>query len=164
MTLRLIVMRHATAVPATWNDEDHARALTAHGVAESQAVATQLTHHGWQPVHIIHSDALRTTQTAQTLCQNLDPPPPRTATADLYLASPHTLRRVLAAWPTSQSPLLVLAHNPGVSSFATALCDCRLSMPPGAAALLEHVDADDWALALMGESAWRLVSFIRPVP
>jgi len=163
MTLRLIVMRHATAVPATWHDDDHARALTPVGMKEAASVAKQLKGLDWVPQYIVHSDALRTTQSAEALAKHLRPAPTLEASSEFYLASSHTLRGLLSAWTTLDSPRMVLAHNPGVSSFATSLCDCSLSMQPGAAALLEHAPVDDWALALTGNTAWRLVDFIRPM-
>lgn len=56
--------------------------------------------------------------------------------------------------------LMVLAHNPGISSLASTLAQKDLSMPTAATVLLGY-DSVDWSPIRLS-SALELVDFMRP--
>ena len=66
--MKLYLMRHAQAASAS---DDLKRPLTQYGRQEVQSVLSRLPSSAQNIAHIIHSDALRTTQTAKIVADEL---------------------------------------------------------------------------------------------
>ncbi len=116
---RLILLRHAQATAAVTRQPDHDRALTRRGVIEATAIAEQLA--ALTPIDlIVASSALRTVQTAQIVRRGLtDQATPRLVTLrSLYLAEREELVEQLAAAASGYQSVLLVGHNPGLSTLA----------------------------------------------
>ncbi|MEM9828444.1 MAG: histidine phosphatase family protein [Planctomycetota bacterium] len=132
---RLLIMRHATAQYANRQSPDRQRALTDVGRAQAAQMACLLRDRNEVPVRMLHSDAVRCRETATVMLAQWRKGPQIVSRKDLYLAGAGHLASVateeifaanregFAAGEEVSSageidlagPLLVLAHNPGVS-------------------------------------------------
>lgn len=116
--LRLILLRHAKAVPhgaAT----DFNRTLDERGLSEADDVGLYLRQEHLLPDRALVSPAIRTKQTWQLAMSQLD----RVETVyddAIYDAEADTLRAIVKAQGGSTRTLLVCAHNPGIEDFATS--------------------------------------------
>jgi phosphohistidine phosphatase len=113
---RLLLLRHAKAVPAAEPLADIARPLAERGERDARRIGERLRQHARGPERILTSPALRALQTAQLVAAVLDHPheaimiEPR-----LYLAEVAALRDAIAAQDPAIESLLVVAHNPGLT-------------------------------------------------
>ena len=147
---RLILVRHAHAVT---EDEggDHARALSAQGVAQAAALGDWLRAQSWLPEAALCSTAARTRQTLGILAESLRaagacPFLPTQLSDRLYLASVGDLLAQIQAADDAVETLLVVCHNPGAHGLLGLLVDeaatdadaeqLLLQFPPSACALL----------------------------
>ena len=138
----LILLRHAHAESAAAGQDDHARGLSATGLAEAQAAGDWLREHGLRPDRVLCSDAARTRATLAALGDigagevYED--------ASIYDASPGTLA-ALADVNRDVERLLLVGHNPGLETLVALLTDgtsdSGRGMPPGSIAWL-HLDHD----------------------
>lgn len=163
---RLLLLRHAKALPAPDDGEDFERPLAERGVTAVRSVGGVMVARGLVPNLALCSTAVRTRQTLAALVP-LFPKPPRILYEDgLYLtAAPRLLARLRHAG-TATSVLLV-GHNPGLHELAVMLAGeatgkparkLRQSLPTAGLAAFE-ID-DSWAD--FDPEAARLVSFITP--
>ncbi|MFK7898617.1 MAG: histidine phosphatase family protein [Myxococcota bacterium] len=118
------IMRHATATLIS--DRDHTRPLKPEGLDEASRVGALMTQRAEAPDRILSSTALRCRQTRDALCAGIGREVETEFDDALYNASEHQLLDVLAGQDDAGS-LLLLAHNPGVSMLALALCPGRPS-------------------------------------
>lgn len=132
---RLALMRHATAEPAAASD--HQRSLAAAGPIEAQAAARWAQEAGFQPDHVLVSDALRTQQTAQAALEVFGGAPLWDATRAVYEAGPDALLDLIRTVPAEVNDLLVVGHNPAVAQLSQLLdsgeglrVDPRSGFPP----------------------------------
>ena len=83
---------------------------------------------GLLPRRILASSARRTEQTARILLEHLQLPREALQLLDsLYNADAATLRAALQSGAAEGSPVLVVAHNPGISELARVLSEDRTS-------------------------------------
>lgn len=120
----LILVRHGQASPMS--DDDKARLLIAAGEAEAKQTAAFLLTQPHLPECIIHSDAVRTTMTAQVMAQVLHLSSALTAEPKLYNAPIHDWLQVIAAISDNYHTVLAVGHNLGISRFAEALTNSYL--------------------------------------
>ncbi|HTP39555.1 MAG TPA: histidine phosphatase family protein [Steroidobacteraceae bacterium] len=119
---RLILLRHAAALPTLVRGGDMERPLGEHGRIEASAAAAYLQHQGIRPQLILCSPAVRTRETARILQNTFgDDGPEIRFDPTLYQGTPERLRIAIAACPESAHCLLVVAHNPGLSELAAEL-------------------------------------------
>ena len=133
----LILLRHAHAESAAAGQDDHARGLSATGLAEAQAAGDWLREHGLRPDRVLCSDAARTRATLAALGDigagevYED--------ASIYDASPGTLA-ALADANRDVERLLLVGHNPGLEQLAALMHSGQTGdyrgMPPGGIAVL----------------------------
>lgn len=147
---KLVVMRHGHAEARAASDAQ--RPLTDEGRRAARAVAKQLRTFfaGCGPVAIHHSPFLRTTQTAELLCDALDCLPlPQLYAADELLGA-NTPQAVLHWIDTgSIQNAVLLSHQPLVSRLVAWLVDADSSavagqeypMSPASCACLEFEHA-----------------------
>lgn len=125
MSLELLVMRHAKSgwkVPLP----DHERPLNKRGERAAMRMGRELHARGWLPERILSSDAVRTRETLHWMEHALQHDLPHDFQARLYLAGVRTLRQAVAE--RTELRVLVLAHNPGVSSFVGWLTGVDVDM------------------------------------
>ncbi|WP_425052884.1 SixA phosphatase family protein [Psychromarinibacter sp. S121] len=148
MTLRLILTRHAKS---SWDDpelSDHARTLNKRGKRAAEAVGGWLAEKGYLPDLVLSSDAIRTQETWERMKGHLPPPGRIEWTPALYLAGPGAILKALRGAKGARNVLL-LAHNPGISQFASAIVAIppqhkRFHDYPTCATLVADFDADGW--------------------
>ena len=145
---RLLLLRHAKAVPATDPLTDSARPLAERGLRDARLIGERLRQHGVRPALILSSPATRALQTAELVAAALDYA--RDALAlerRLYLAEPATLLAVIAAQTAANETLLVVGHNPGLTDLAHRLLPTLDvdDLPTCAVVGLDYDDARGWA-------------------
>lgn len=145
---RLILLRHAAALPTLVRGGDMERPLGEHGRIEASAAAAYLQHQGLRPQLILCSPAVRTRETARIL-QNTygDEGPEIRFDPALYQGTPERLRTQIASCPDTVRCLLVVAHNPGLSELAGELNPERLGtmLTTAEFCVVELPDAGGWA-------------------
>ncbi|PRX33846.1 phosphohistidine phosphatase [Meinhardsimonia xiamenensis] len=149
MSLRLILTRHAKS---SWDDPtltDHARPLNARGRSAARAIGAWLRERGDVPELVLSSDSRRTRETWEEMEAALQSGAEVRWLPELYHAPPHdilaALRRAGAA-----SPVLLVAHNPGVGLAARALVSepprhARFERYPTAATTVIDMPVNDWS-------------------
>jgi len=114
-------MRHAHAEWPGYCGEDFDRPLTPQGLADAAVSARDMREAGQLPVRIIASPARRTRQTAEIVAQELGLPASAVQYIDaLYNGSISALWRELQQ-ASASGPVLLIAHNPGISGLARQL-------------------------------------------
>jgi phosphohistidine phosphatase len=119
-TRRLTLLRHAQAEPMDACAEDFERALTHRGTIEAKEIAARIAARGMAPDLILASPAERAWSTAQIVAGACDIDVSQVICArELYLATPETIWRLLAAQRAEVGHILICAHNPGLSHLAS---------------------------------------------
>jgi phosphohistidine phosphatase len=164
---RLLLLRHAKAVPLQGDGEDRGRALAPSGEEAARVVAGWMAERGLRPDLVLCSSALRTRLTLARMLPLLGAAPELLYEDGLYLAgAPGLLARLRKIAPERASVLLV-GHNPGLHELAVMLGAAargkrarrlRENLPTAALAGFEIAGA--WA-ALEPEGA-RLAWFVTP--
>jgi phosphohistidine phosphatase len=117
----LIVMRHAKAVDRLEAEDDFERGLTERGRADAARAGEAMKAAGFTADHALVSPARRTRETYQGLAQSVGDPKVTSPMA-LYHASSEMLERaVRTALSEGAQSIVLVAHNPGVGSFAHSL-------------------------------------------
>ena len=167
---RLYLLRHAKAVPADPQLDDHARELTVRGMHDASAIARYIRKNGFAPQLVMASTSARTRQTAELVLREIE------ARAEyreaLYLAEPGKILGLLQAAPQSISDLMVVGHNPGLEELAGKLArepvrrkerarrDVLEEKFPTAALAVLDFDIGKWRDISPGEG--ELADFVRP--
>ncbi len=144
---RLLLLRHAKAVPAVQPLADIARPLAERGERDARRIGERLRQYQRPPARILTSPAARTLQTAQLVATAFDQPPeailiePR-----LYLAEPAAIETVIADQESTLESLLLVGHNPGLSELVHALSPSFAveDLPTGAVVVLEYPSGTTW--------------------
>jgi phosphohistidine phosphatase len=145
---RLLLLRHAKAVPAEEPLADIARPLAERGQRDARRIGDRLRQGGLGPELILTSPSLRTLQTAQLVATALDLPPSAIASErTLYLAEPAVLLAAIGAQDTAIESLLVVGHNPGLTELAHQLLPTFEvdDLPTGAVIALDYPADTAWA-------------------
>lgn len=139
---KLILLRHAEAVPIESGDDDHQRALSPRGEQEAQAAGLWLAAHSLRPDRVLCSPTHRTDETTRLALAAIDGAPIPQSADEIYDATPGELLVLLDQHGDAGTVMLV-GHNPGIERLVALLVEgrsdeCR-GMPPGALAVL-HLD------------------------
>ncbi len=120
-TRRLIVMRHAAAVP--YADSDHERTLTERGVADAVAAGEYLASAGHVPDHALVSSATRTRQTWDAVAQGCAADAVVEVEQALYGAQPEAMLESVRLVSAEARTVILVGHNPGAEYLASLLDD-----------------------------------------
>ncbi|MGD0143317.1 MAG: histidine phosphatase family protein [Rhizomicrobium sp.] len=134
---RLLLLRHAKAVPGDAKTDDRERTLNARGVHDAPLLGAEIHHRRYVPELAFCSTARRTVETWERLAPEFDALPAVTFLDALYLASPKTILKLVQSADNEAGTLLVLGHNPGLQDCAAALA--RRSPAPEERARLERM-------------------------
>lgn len=122
----LYLLRHAhtlSAAPPILGD--HGRALSPQGLKEAQKTGMFMRKHNLFPNLVLTSSAVRTTQTAQlildTLFHETNNDTAIHSNSGLYLASARKIFNEIQKTNDSICRLMLIGHNPGISTLAAAL-------------------------------------------
>jgi len=149
---RLLLLRHAKAVPSESGLSDRERPLAAKGREDADAMGCHLAARGEAPQYALCSPSLRTVETLDRVRGVLANSARIQIDEALYLASAGELLAYLGEIEPIASSALLVGHNPAIQQLACTLAvagerDARERMarkfPPGACAVIGF-DTDDW--------------------
>lgn len=122
MPKTLVVLRHAKSA---WPDgvADHDRPLSGRGRRDAPAVGRWLREQGVSVELALVSSARRTVETAELVDAELDPPPRRVISDDVYHAGAGDLLDRIRELPDDVGTAMVVGHNPSVGMLASVLDD-----------------------------------------
>jgi phosphohistidine phosphatase len=143
---RLTLLRHAKSSWAEHGLADDDRPLSNRGRHDAPRMGERLAARGLQPDLILSSPAVRARQTAA-----LAAPAFRHAVietrfeSDIYLASPGELLRVLSHVDDTFHDILLVGHNPGLTTLANMLLpELALNNLPTAGAVSVDCATESW--------------------
>lgn len=162
---RLLLLRHAKAVPADSEERDFDRALTRAGRRRAAQVGQYMAKEGLFPDLILCSSAKRTRETLAQVLRSLGEDMEIKVERRLYMATPATLLSQVKAIRAAVPSAMVVGHNPGMERLAAMLAGSGNEMliaamhtkfPTSAMAVLE-IPGRSWSALKPG--ACRLVAF-----
>jgi phosphohistidine phosphatase len=169
---RLLLLRHAKAVPAGSGVEDHDRELMARGREDAPTIGRYMQVRKFGPDLILCSTSRRTAETADLVMAELSGTKKIDFEDALYLAEPRTIHAAIRGAPEKAKSLLIVGHNPGLEQLATLLARepvkrkerdrfdlIEEKFPTGALAVLDF-DVSRWRDVAEGQGA--LIDFVRP--
>jgi phosphohistidine phosphatase len=134
----LILLRHAHAEPASAEQSDLDRALSAEGLAEAEAAGRWLVEQELTPDRVLCSPARRTRETLEAVLRSVGYVEQRLADS-AYEATAGTLAE-LADEHRDVQRLMLVGHNPGLERLAALLHSGQSGdyrgMPPGSIVVL----------------------------
>jgi len=144
---RLLLLRHAKAVPATDPLVDIDRPLADRGERDARRIGERLRQQRVQPALILTSPAARALRTAQLVARTVDYPLDTIALdRRLYLAEPAAIIEIIAAQDAAIETLLVVGHNPGLTELVHRVLPSFDvdDLPTCAVVGLDYTDAASW--------------------
>jgi phosphohistidine phosphatase len=145
---RLLLLRHAKAVPAAEPLADITRPLAERGQRDARRIGERLRQNTPTPERILTSPSARTLETAQLVATAFNHPHDVIAVERrLYLAEPAALFAVIAAQGDTVESLLVVGHNPGLTDLVHELVPAFDvdDLPTGAVVVLDYPAGTAWA-------------------
>jgi len=138
-------MRHAKS---SWDNpslDDFDRPLNERGLKAAPEMARRFKDLGlgWSLNRIVSSSARRAAETTQLFSGELELEA-ITYSEDLYLSSPHTLLDAARAQDDEEGAIMLVAHNPGISSFTGMLIDRDLGDLPTAFLAIVSFEVEAW--------------------
>ncbi len=169
---RLVLLRHAKAIPAAPDLEDRDRRLADRGRSDAIRIGQFLKEENCVPELVLCSTALRTRQTLDLVVPQLGAAPVTRLLPELYLARWLTIVNLVRQVRERAETLMIVGHNPGLEE-----CAKKLARPPGdtkarklhqllqseyptAAVAVFEFDVDVWSAVERGEG--ELQNFVRP--
>lgn len=145
--LELTLFRHAHAERESEDIEDFERALDKRGRRDAKRMAAYLAGLGYRPDHLVTSCAVRTVETAKILAHALGFDLARIRHDDrAYLAEADTLLSIVRGAPAGAARVLLVGHNPGLSTLAGRLDSAAdAGELPTAAACTLRFAGRDWS-------------------
>lgn len=152
----LLLMRHAKSAWDT-GDTDHERPLTGRGRKAAAAMGRWLSHYGQAPTTVLCSTALRARDTAERAARAGAWTAAFRLMPAIYEATAEELLRVVAASDEEDGTLMLVGHEPGMSSLTRLLSGARVRFPTGAAARID-LEIGRWSQIEpgAGELVWLL--------
>jgi len=117
---RLILIRHAKAVPATGQD-DFSRALAERGRDDAKRIALFVAERGMAPDALIASSAERTRETGEILAEHWPKRVDVSEELGLYDATRYMLFERARLLSDAQPHVALVGHNPGIGDLAVFL-------------------------------------------
>lgn len=157
---RMILMRHAKS---SWEDDvaDFDRPLNRRGNRDAPRIAAALAGLGWHPDIVVHSAALRTTQTWELMASTFPNVRQVVSSKSLYHGSPNDIQAAIDNLPEDCQTSLIIGHNPGWELAVGQLSNQNQRMTTANAALFVN-DSSDWRNLLRPDQTWQLVTVLRP--
>ncbi len=138
---QLILLRHAHALPVEQGKRDIARQLSERGRQEAAAAGAWLAQYHPSLDYVLCSPAQRTRRTAERVLSALRDPPNLHLAAEIYDATATQLLALLADEHFHKGAVLLVGHNPGLTSLLRLLVEGGMPsprvMPTASLALLE---------------------------
>lgn len=159
--LELTLVRHAKS---SWNEPeltDYERPLKKRGIHDAELIGQWLTENGIVPTAIVTSGAQRATQTARILAKALDLPLKAVQeTQKLYFSGSQKHLKLVNQLDEKLRSVLIVGHNPVISTFAEKLSGKTLGEVPTAATANIQFNTKHWRNIEYGQG--HLKHFIVP--
>jgi len=157
MLNRLTLLRHAKSSWNERNQHDFDRPLNKRGEKDAPNIGRLLRQKKFSPQIILSSSAVRARTTAVHIAREIEHPAANIQfSRSLYLASAQTLLQTLANLATSYQDVLIVGHNPGITSAANLVGNASVDNLPACGAISFLFEINDWReLAINpGEMDW----------
>lgn len=143
--LKLILLRHAKSSWAQGEQSDFERCLNERGISDCMEMGSRLALRGIRPLRVICSAANRASETASLVAQAMGlPADSLVLDKRLYLAEPADLMIVLNEQAAQYTTLMLVGHNPGITTFANRLGDGHIDNMPTCSYVEISFDAKQW--------------------
>lgn len=156
----LSLLRHAKS---SWDDpalDDFDRPLNKRGRHDAPLMGAYLRDNGLHPQQIVSSPALRAITTANIVAAELGMEDKAiTEEPAIYDAGVNDLMDVGRRLIDAMDPIMIVGHNPGLSTFAGVLTGNPYDMPTCAVLTIE-LDIDHWSQLVPGVG--RELAYYRP--
>jgi phosphohistidine phosphatase len=143
----LTLVRHAKS---SWKDTslaDRDRPLNKRGKRDAPEMGRRIAEAGIRPSLIVSSPALRAWTTAKAIAKAINYPVEFLQREKaLYLASVDDILDVLVAQDPKFNSVMVVGHNPGLTSFANYLVPGLTNNLPTAGMVSVRFEQNDWDL------------------
>ena len=169
---RLLLLRHAKAVPGGPKVDDHSRALAERGRRDAPLMGRYMARHSLRPDLVLSSTSKRTIETAELAFSEFGKKPETEYLEALYLAELEAIFSIVRRVPRKQDTVCVVGHNPGLEVAASLLArepvrrkerdyfDAIEEKFPTCALAVLDFDVAQWRLIEPGAGA--LIDFVRP--
>ena len=158
----LLLVRHAKS---SWKDSqlaDHDRPLNGRGRRAAPEIGAYLRAESLIPDQILCSTAIRARETVQRMFgESLDLLPPIRFVADLYLASPAQIVKILQAIEEPIRRVMVIGHNPGFEELIELLTGQVERFPTAAVAQIAF-ETKSWSELQLIKPCGKLLKRWRP--
>jgi phosphohistidine phosphatase len=145
MRKRLTLLRHAKS---SWDDPalpDRERPLNQRGQRDAPVMGRRLRSRGARPSLLLTSPATRALHTARLIARELNYPLEfLQREADLYLAQPEDILKVIARQDNSFNDILLIGHNPGLTELANRLTGEDIDNVPTCGIVVIEADVNNW--------------------
>ena len=118
---RVLLFRHAKAVPGGSKIDDRSRALADRGRIDAPKMGLYMRKHRLAPELVLCSPSKRTVETAELAFAGSRKGPETQLVEALYLAEPQTIFSILRALADETRSVCLVGHNPGLEECAGAL-------------------------------------------
>ena len=144
--LKLILLRHAKSSWTQSGQSDFERCLNERGISDSKEMGGRLALRAIRPLRVICSSATRASETASLVTRELGLPVDSLVfDKRLYLAEPADLMIVLNEQSARDTTLMLVGHNPGITTFANRLGDGHVDNMPTCCYVEISFDAKQWS-------------------
>lgn len=128
MNRQLVLLRHAKSSWSHPERADHDRPLNARGRRQAPLVGAWLDEHACRPDLVLCSSARRARETVEALGEAATWDVAVRLEQDLYLAEPEGILELVAWLGDTATCLLVVGHNPGLSTLASRLAGREIAL------------------------------------
>ena len=142
----LLILRHAKAEPDA-GAGDESRPLAKRGQRAAERVGELLSDR--LPELVLSSPSARTRETVERFSKGAGMRARVEYVADLYLASPATLLRVVAEHGGETQRVMLVGHNPGLEDLVTRLSGEDVTLPTAGLAECE-IEVERWSDVTLG--------------
>lgn len=138
--MQLFLLRHSKSVPDAYDLDDHHRSLSSRGISDAKTLASFIFKKKIKFDQVLCSSSIRTVQTLDILKEDNDSNFKNLSiTKKLYLASDIVISRIINN--SDANCLLIVAHNPGISSLISILNNSKYQDYP--TSTLAHFTIND---------------------
>lgn len=152
MPKTLYLVRHAKS---SWDDPslgDRDRPLSQRGLSSAPDMGRRLAAQGHKPDLIISSPAKRALTTAKKIAKETGYPEAKIVTDEhLYFSGTRNMVDLLENLDDKHNKVMIVGHNPAMSSLLNILCDSPVENMPTCAVAVVGFDMSSWSELTMSD-------------
>lgn len=157
----LYLVRHAKS---SWDDPslaDKDRPLSPRGLSSAPDMGRRLAAQGHKPDLVISSPARRALTTAKKIAKETGYSESKVTTDDhLYFSGTRNMVDLLEKLDDKYANVMIVGHNPAMSSLLNILCDSSVENMPTCAVAVLSFDMESWSELTMSDG--ELLSYDYP--